>query len=443
MVSIVESSRDTRRTLLYNEEKLEQKKAVFLGAFNYWQEDNALSFDDKLDRLRNLTALNERSQAKTIHFSMNYHPDQELEDRKMLQLARELLHQLDFGDQPALVYRHLDAGHPHAHIVTVNIRRDGSRIDNDKRSPYHLQKVCAELEQRHDLMPAGMHTAMNHRREEQQYPQRLEYGKTPTKTGIETVLAHVLPNFNYTNLEELNAVLSLYHVQADRGSEYGQMYQSRGLYYRMIDERGMKVGAPIKASSLENEPTLDHLDKRYLTNRLSREQYVQRVQAKVTMSLMLGDTSSMETWRKYLTREGVEVVTPRIPIRRKHASVKKETLQEPGEKRSIQPAFDGHGFYYVDFARRAVLCDTELGAEYTAGSILRKTGLDKQLQQMALNRKLELQPGQRALLERADPDPRQKVRLLLELSQQHDQIVASRLAQAHELRQKHRLRMSL
>src|ERR1700722_7364683 len=162
MVSIVESSRDTRRTLLYNEEKLEQKKAVFLGAFNYWQENNVLSFDDKLDRLRDLTALNERSQAKTIHFSMNYHPAQQLEDRKMLQLAREFLQKLDFDEQPALVYRHLDAGHPHARIVTVNIRRDGSRIDNDKRSPYHLQKVCAELEQRHGLIPAGMHTAMNH-----------------------------------------------------------------------------------------------------------------------------------------------------------------------------------------------------------------------------------------------------------------------------------------
>lgn len=63
MVSIVESSRDTRRTLLYNEEKLEQNKAIFLGAFNYWQEDKALSFDDKLNRLRDLTALNERNWA--------------------------------------------------------------------------------------------------------------------------------------------------------------------------------------------------------------------------------------------------------------------------------------------------------------------------------------------------------------------------------------------
>lgn len=439
MVSIVESSHSTRNTVLYNEEKLEHNKAIFLGAFNYWQEDSQLTMDDKLQRLRDLTELNERSQAKTIHFSVNFHPDEQLEDRKMRQIAREFLQKIDFGDQPALVYRHLDAGHPHAHIVTVNIRPDGSRIDNDKRSPHYLQNVCAELAQRHRLMPAGMHTAVNHRREEKEYALRLEYGKTPTKTGIETVLAHVLPKFNYTTLEKLNAVLKLYNVQADRGSEYGQMYQSRGLYYRMIDEKGVKVGAPIKASSLENKPTLDYLESLYLDNRLTRRQYIERIQNKVAISLVMSNTSSLGTWRKTLIRESVEVVIPRIPLKRKHAPEGEERSEKP----AIQPPFDGHGFYYVDFGCRAVFRDTDLGANYTAESILRKTGIDKQLESLALNRQLELQPKQRTMLERADADPQQKVRLLLDLSQQHDQIVANRLAQERELRQRHRPRLSL
>jgi hypothetical protein len=438
MVSIVESSRHTRSTLLYNEEKLEQNKAIFLGAFNYWQEDSQLTVDDKLQRLRDLTALNERSQAKTIHFSLNFHPAEQLDDLKMRQIAREFLQKVDFGDQPALVYRHIDAGHPHAHIVTVNIRPDGSRIDNDKRAPHHLQKVCAGLEQRHALMPAGMYNAMNHRREEQRHPQRLKYGETPTKTGIETVLANVLPNYNYTTLEELNAVLKLYNIQADRGSEYGQMYLSRGLYYRMIDERGIKVGAPIKASSLENKPTLDYLENRYLANRLTREQHVERIRNKVAISLAMGNTSSLGTWKESLNRQRVEAVTLREPIRRKHAPVGEEHEIKP----SIQP-FNGHGFYYVDFESRTIARDTELGAEFTAGSILRRTGLDKQMESLALNRQLDLLPKQRTILERPDSDPRQKVQLLLDLSQQHDKIVANRLAQERELRHRHRHRHRL
>jgi hypothetical protein len=439
MVSIVKSSRDTRATVLYNEQKLTEKKAVFLGAFNYWQEDAELSLNDKLHRLRDLTSRNERSQAHTIHFSLNYHPAQQLEDRQMRVLAREFLQKVDFGDQPALVYRHFDAGHPHTHIVTVNIRPDGSRIPNDKRDPHYLQKVCSELEQRHALMPAGMHTAINHMREERQYAQRLEYGKTPTKTGIETVLAHVLPSFNYTTFEELNSVLSLYRVQADRGSEYGPMYQNKGLYYRMIDERGVKVGAPIKASSLDNRPTLDYLEKKYLANQLTRQQHLKRMQDKVTIATSIGNTASLQTWKEDLSREGVEVVTLRTPIRRKHAPVGEERLENPG----IRPSFDGHGFYYVDFKRRAVFRDADLGPEYTAQSILRNTGLNTQLQRMALSGKLDLQPNHRPLLEQSNPDPQQKLRLLLELSRQHDRIVAARLDRQEELRLHHRQRLSL
>jgi hypothetical protein len=132
----------------------------------------------------------------------------------------------------------------------------------------------------------------------------------------------------------------------------------------------------------------------------------------------------------------VEAVTLRVPIRRKHALVGEEYQKQP----SIQP-FDGHGFYYVDFESRTVVRDTELGPKYTSESIMRETGLGKQLEQLALNRRLDLQPGQRALLGQTDPDPRQKLRLLLDLSRQHDQFVADRLAQERELRHRHRLRL--
>jgi hypothetical protein len=153
----------------------------------------------------------------------------------------------------------------------------------------------------------------------------------------------------------------------------------------------------------------------------------------------MGNTSSLGTWKESLHRKRVEAVTLREPIRRKHAPAGDEQQAQP----SIQSAFDGHGFYYVDFESRTVARDTELGAEFTAGSILRRTGLDKQMESLALNRQLDLQPKQRTLLERPDSDPRQKVRLLLDLSQQHDKIVANRLAQERKLRHRHRHRLSL
>jgi hypothetical protein len=79
MVSYVENSTDTRRTLLYNEQKLSEGKALFLGAFNYWQEDAELRFEDKLRRSPLPVSSNAPAwmqPSKTLPFpgSSNYHP---------------------------------------------------------------------------------------------------------------------------------------------------------------------------------------------------------------------------------------------------------------------------------------------------------------------------------------------------------------------------------
>ncbi len=277
-----------RQTLLYNEEKLEQKKALFLGAFNYWQDDAELTVDDKLHRFRDLSVLNERSQAQTIHLSLNFHPDDQIADKEMKKIAAEFMKQIDFADQPFLVYRHLDAGHPHMHIVTINIRPNGDRIPNDLRSIPNMMRICAGLENKHHLTPAGeadwqrrLHPDLSRRAPTAPLldpfgrpagAQRLTYGESPTKTGIARVLDHVLEQYNYTSLDHLNAALKLYHVRADRGSEQGIMYRNRGLYYRMIDDRGKKIGAPIKASSFPKHPILNNLEKKIEKNLLVRQQ---------------------------------------------------------------------------------------------------------------------------------------------------------------------------
>jgi hypothetical protein len=436
MVAIVESSGDTRQTLRYNEEKLTEGKALFLGAFNYWQEDAQLTFDDKLDRLSDLAALNERVQQHTIHFSLNFHPDDQLSDKTMRQIAQEFLHDVDLGEQPALVYRHIDAGHPHIHIVTTNIRPDGSRILNDKRDPHYMQKICAQLDQRHQLIPvvARQHQPMI------SSPSRLEYGKSPTKTGITGVLDHVLDKFAYTSLDELNAVLSLYRVRADRGSEYGRMYHSRGLYYRMIDEKGVKIGAPIKASAFPQRPTLGYLEQKYEAHRQIKQQHMQTVRTWVDWSLRGDDPSSLAEWRQALQRDKIQVVTPRVPVprRQKVSSSNEIPITNPAPR-----IHDGHGFFYINFSDYTVYRDTDLGPNYSAAVILQRTGLGENIQTLAMNRQLTLTPKEQSLLRQPDPDPAQKLHLLLQLSSQNDHLQSMRKSESQDLRQTQRHRISL
>ena len=427
---MTEPSRDARQTLLYNEQKLEQGQARFLGAFNYWQDDNQLTFETKLERLRHQMVLNERSQAKTVHLSLNFHPVDELTDTKMRQIAAELMPKIDFADQPALVYRHLDAGHPHMHIVTTNIRPDGSRIKNDLRSPHHLMEICTELEIRHCLTPAFRKITA-----QRQSVQRVQYGQMPTKTSISQVLDHVLNTFAYTSLDELNAILSLYRVRADRGREESLMYRSRGLYYRALDDNGIKIGAPIKASAFDQDWKLDYLQQRFVANQSLQQEQLQRVRTMIDWTFYKRTPDSLGEWKNQLIREKLRVVTPVAPARRKR--------QQLSPSSSITPAaYDGHGFFYVDFSFNVVFRDTVLGQKYTADAILQRAGLDQTIQRLAASQELTLTPKDRILFQQSDPEPAEKLRTLLRLSHQHDHIQELKRQETQKLRQTQRLRQS-
>jgi hypothetical protein len=462
MLAIPEATRDTRLTLLYNEEKLTEGKAVFLGAFNYWQDDNDLTFEDKLQRFRDLSVLNERSQAQTIHISLNFHPDDELQltDKNMKKIAVEFMKAISFEDQPWDLYRHLDAGHPHCHIVTINIRPDGSRINNDLRSPRNLMKICAALEDRHHLTHAvpddfTLHPDPASRQDlsflaatrpqqsqspDSPHPTLLEYGKSPTKTGISKVLDHVLDRYNYTSLDELNAVLRLYNVRADRGSETGDMYRNRGLYYRMVDDSGNKIGAPIKASSFHQRPTLDYLEKKYEAHQAVKQQHIQRVCTWVDWSLRGDNPSCLGDWQRQLLQDRIHVVVPRVPIPRRQKAPSPATGLAAAR---IPGTYDGHGLFYIDFSNYTVYRDTDLGPNYTAAAILQRTDLGETLQNLAMEKKLTLDKRQQSLLSQVTPDPAQKIQLLLGLSKQHDHLLAMQQAETQELHPVQRHRMSL
>jgi len=56
------------------------------------------------------------------------------------------MEKIGFCEQPYLIYRHYDAGHPHIHIVSINIRRDGSRISLHNIGRNQSEKARKEIE---------------------------------------------------------------------------------------------------------------------------------------------------------------------------------------------------------------------------------------------------------------------------------------------------------
>jgi len=419
MFAYVDSSHRPRITLDYNEHKLTQGKALFIAAFNYWEDPDKLEWSQKLDRLHERSLRSERVYKNTAHMTLNFHPRDQLSDKDMKLIAAQYLKEIGFADQPALVYRHLDAGHPHAHIVASNIRPDGTRISNDLRSPYHLKQICQQLEKTHHLTPVRELSpeAQRLRQTPQKYLQRLQYGQGATRTGIENVLHHVLDRYAYTSVDHLNAILSRYNVMADRGSEHSRLYQYRGLYYRMLDDEGKRIGAPIKASVFESRPTLDYLERKFEINQVQ----VQKHQSRITTYI---------DWNMLKQKEG-------DPLEKLVNNLQQERIlvvQNAPRGRQTQSQ-DGHGFYYIDFEKSTIYRDTDLGERYTALSIFQRTKLDKTLEELVHTQQLHLTHRKEASILQ-DPDPGKKLQLWIKLASQHDQLV--RTLQKEQVQKRHK-----
>ena len=270
MVAKITVPRAAERTLAYNERKVEKGKAVCLGGDNYLVDSRLVSAQKRHSILEHRNALNDRATTKTLHVSLNFSSGEKLSEDKLIQIASFYMSEIGFGEQPYFIYQHHDAGHPHIHIVSTTIREDGSRINTHNIGRNQSEKARKETE-RHFGLNQSKDKKMNARKSSVvTNPSKAIYGKEETKQSIASILEAVLPAYNYNTLAGLNAILKQYNVVADSGQKSSRIHEKKGLYYRMIDEKGIKIGVPIKASSLPGKPTLSNLAQHFTKNEMTR-----------------------------------------------------------------------------------------------------------------------------------------------------------------------------
>jgi hypothetical protein len=344
MVAIIKTGHSLYRILNYNENKVKEGVARFISACNYPIDAEKLSFSQKLNRLLKQAALNENVTRNSVHVSLNFNPSEKLSDAQLKGIADSYMQKIGFGEQPFLVYQHFDAGHPHIHIVSVKIRRDGSRIDTQNIGKNQSEKARKEIEISFGLVKAEGMKARQYELKSA-YAKKVQYGKSDSRRAISNVLDAVLNTYKYTSLPELNAVLKLYNVLADRGSESSKVYLHNGLFYRVIDDHGKFVGVPIKASSFYNKPTLKFLQEKFSDNDAARQSHKARTKNAIDLALLKQKPQSLEMLIKMLEKEGINAV--------------------------LRQNVDGiiYGITYVDHHTKCVFNGSDLGKQYSAKAI--------------------------------------------------------------------------
>ncbi|OXA78675.1 Relaxase/Mobilisation nuclease domain-containing protein [Flavobacterium aquidurense] len=356
MVAVIKTSNSVQRILNYNEIKVKEGKAECISAINFPLELNRLNFTLKLNRFIKQASLNENVKRNAVHISLNFDPSENHSKEKLNEIAKVYMEKIGFGKQPYLVYQHYDAGHPHLHVITNNIQRDGKRIDLHLLGIRKSEPARKEIEETFGLVKAEGRKTKEQISLQPIANRKVEYGKAESKKAINGVLNKVLFEYKYSSLPELNAVLNQYNVHADRGTEDSRVFKNNGLLYKILDENSKPVGVPIKASDFYNKPTLKFLEERFKINEIKKESHKNHVKNAIRLAFYDKKVITPEKLVNSIQSEGIHVV--------------------------LRKSKDGqlYGITYVDHKTNCVFNGSALGKEFSAKGITEKCIVNKSLQ---------------------------------------------------------------
>lgn len=345
MVARISSGKSIRGILVYNEDKVGKGEAKVVLASGFATEIESLNFHQRLFRFEQLTMLNARSKVNAMHISLNFHKEDKLDAGKMQQIASVYMEKIGMGEQPYIAYEHFDSAHPHLHIATVLIERDGKRINTEGIGRKLSEPARKELEVKYGLVKAERRRLSN-----EPFLRAAEYGASPTKKQLNNITKAVMRDYAYTSFAEFKAVLAQFNVSVDRGFENSVMFEKKGLVYSITDSSGSLVGVPFKASAFYKGATMKELEKRFEKNAEKRSAFKQSLKDRIDQVSSMYSFARGETLIKELGREQVALV-----LRRNEAGLI-------------------YGLTFIDHKHRTVFNGSDLGKGYSAKSVTERFG---------------------------------------------------------------------
>ena len=348
MVTVIKTSHSVQRILSYNEIKVKEGKAECISAVNFPLELDRLNFTLKLNRFVKQASLNENVKRNAVHISLNFDPAESYSKEKLNEIAKIYMEKIGFGKQPYLVYRHYDAGHPHLHLITNNIQRDGKRIDLHLLGIRKSEPARKEIEEMFGLVKAEGRNIKEQFSFQPVVTGSIQYGKAESKKAINGILNKILFDYKYSSLPELNAVLNQYNVHADRGTEESRVFKNNGLLYKILDENSKPVGVPIKASDFYSKPTLKFLEERFKINAVKKESHERHVRSVIRETFINETFKFPEQLAEKLKKQGIHTI--------------------------LRTSKDGqlYGITFVDHKTKCVFNGSSLGKQYSAKGILER-----------------------------------------------------------------------
>lgn len=239
-----------------------------------------------------------------FHASLNPHPDDRLDDFQLLEIAHRYMEEMGYGDQPYVVFRHRDIDREHLHIVSSRIKPDGRPVD------YYRYKERSVRATRRIEREYGLHPAVKGVQQQSfEELRRVVYARGNLKAQINSVLWNLSDRYRVGSPGEWNALLGLFNISAQECTGEAGGHPYAGMIYCALDEKGRKVGKPIKASSLTAPVGYRQMQREYAkTKKWVKENREKLEPACETIRQALRTARSAEEFARLIRPAGLSVV---------------------------------------------------------------------------------------------------------------------------------------
>ena len=204
MIAKISATENLGGALGYNFKKVEKGEASILLAQGLYQnKEGTYTMAEVFPDMQALIPEKCRTKKMVFHCSLNPHPDDKISDEQLVQVAREYMEALGYGNQPYIVFKHSDISREHIHIVSLRVDSRGQKI-NDKFEKRRSKQITDALERKFGLIPSSK--VANKTVEE---TPKVDIGKGNIKEQVSNVVRMVMKHYHFCSLGELNAILSV------------------------------------------------------------------------------------------------------------------------------------------------------------------------------------------------------------------------------------------
>ena len=352
MVAKISTGSSLFGALAYNQDKVDRKEAeVLFSNKMLLSEDGRFSIGGCMRSFEMQMPIQLSTQKPILHISINPHPEDVLTDQQLADIAREYMQKLGYGGQPYLVYKHTDIDRHHIHIVGLRVDENGRPL-NDRFEHRCSKQITRELESKYNLHPAE-----KKERTERPELKKVDYAAGDVKHQIGNTVKAACYGYRFQSFGEYRALLAAYNVCAEevKGEVNGILYQ--GIVYSATNDKGEKVGNPVKASRIGKLVGYEAVQRRMERSVEAIKNGKLKERTRKIVAAAMQTARNRQEFEQELKRQGIDVVFRRNDSGRIY------------------------GVTFIDHDSRVVLNGSRLGKEFSANvfndlySDERKTGI--------------------------------------------------------------------